>query len=98
MDGLDSKYKISKLQIGFFNFMVKPLFHTIGILFPKLKMLEEWGVKNNLQYQAVIDEHDIEQKVRESMDIKEGRVFKHYEGDKQVKEVEESVYRKSSGF
>jgi len=98
MDGLDSKYKISKLQIGFFNFMVKPLFHTIGILFPKLKMLEEWGVKNNLQYQAVIDEHDLEQKVRESMDMKEGRVFEHYDGDKQVKEVEESVYRKSSGF
>lgn len=62
MDGLDSEYKISKLQIGFFLWMVKPLFNTVGILFTKLKMLEEWGERNCAEYQAVIDAYDEGQK------------------------------------
>ncbi|EJK65585.1 hypothetical protein THAOC_13536, partial [Thalassiosira oceanica] len=36
MEGLDSQYKIAKLQIGFFRFMVKPLFKTVAKLFPNL--------------------------------------------------------------
>jgi hypothetical protein len=28
MDGLDSQYKIAKMQIGLFQFMVRPLFHN----------------------------------------------------------------------
>lgn len=62
MDGLDSQVEIAKVQIGFFNFMVKPLFHTLGILFSDLKMLEDWGEKNCLEYQMVIDAHNEEQK------------------------------------
>lgn len=59
MDGLDSEYKIAKLQIGFFHFMVKPLFNTVGILFTSLKMLEDWGLRNCVEYQTVIDAHDL---------------------------------------
>ena len=78
MDGLDSKYKIAKLQIGFFNFMVKPLFHTIGVLFPKLTMLEEWGENNSTEYQAVIDAHDNNENNAEvkSKIVKEQSVYK----------------------
>ena len=78
MDGLDSKYKIAKLQIGFFNFMVKPLFHTIGVLFPNLTMLEEWGENNSTEYQAVIDAHDNNENNAEekSKIVKEQSVYK----------------------
>mmetsp|Transcript_43901 Transcript_43901/g.92374 ORF Transcript_43901/g.92374 Transcript_43901/m.92374 type:complete len:463 (+) Transcript_43901:129-1517(+) len=56
MDGLDSEVDIAKVQINFFRFMVKPLFNTIGILFPNLQMFEGWGEKNCDEYQKVIDE------------------------------------------
>lgn len=62
MDGLDSQVKIAKMQIGFFSWMVKPLFNTIGKLFPDLKQLEEWGERNSNEYQLVIDKHEEEQK------------------------------------
>jgi len=61
MDGLDSQVKIAKVQIGFFRFMVKPLYHTIGILFSNLAVLEEWGEKNCVRYQMIIDEQDKKQ-------------------------------------
>ena len=88
MAGLDSQYKIAKLQIGFFNFMVKPLFHTIGILFPKLKMLEEWGEKNSVEYQAVIDAVDLEQK------IEKGQMESASLQDKKEEGLDDSVYKK----
>mmetsp|Transcript_32654 Transcript_32654/g.68681 ORF Transcript_32654/g.68681 Transcript_32654/m.68681 type:complete len:342 (-) Transcript_32654:45-1070(-) len=71
MDGLDSEYKIAKLQIGFFNFMVKPLFNTVGILFANLKMLEVWGENNCVEYQAVIDAYDMSHNVCDDANGKE---------------------------
>ncbi|KAL7535758.1 hypothetical protein ACHAWF_005264 [Thalassiosira exigua] len=65
MDGLDSQVKIAEVQIGFFKWMVKPLYHTIGLLFPALKMMEGWGEKHCDEYQVVIDEH--EKKLKDSM-------------------------------
>jgi hypothetical protein len=59
MQGLDSQYKIATMQIGFFKFMVRPLFHTLGNLFPNLKMMERWGERNCTEYQALIDAHDL---------------------------------------
>jgi hypothetical protein len=60
MDGLDSQVSIAKTQIGFYQFMLKPLFNTVGIFFPALKMLEDWGEMNCVEYQKVIDAHDKE--------------------------------------
>jgi hypothetical protein len=57
MDGLDSQVSIATTQIAFFEWMVKPLFNTVGILFPSLKMLEDWGEMNCDEYQKVIDAH-----------------------------------------
>jgi len=37
---------------------VKPLFNTVGKLFMNLKMLEDWGERNCMEYQAAIDTHD----------------------------------------
>jgi hypothetical protein len=47
MDGLDSQYEIAKMQIGFFQYMVRPLFHTIGTLFTELRILESWGERTH---------------------------------------------------
>ena len=60
MDGLDNQVSIAKTQIGFYQFMLKPLFNTVGIFFPALKMLEDWGEMNCVEYQKVIDDHDKE--------------------------------------
>lgn len=60
MDGLDSQVSIATTQIAFFEWMVKPLFNTVGILFPSLKMLEDWGEMNCDEYQKVIDAHNKE--------------------------------------
>ena len=55
MEGLDSQYKIAKLQIGFFRFMVKPLFNTAAKLFPNLAVLERFGEQNCDEYQELIN-------------------------------------------
>ncbi len=54
MDGLDSEYNIAKVQIGFFSFMVQPLFDCMGKLFPKLSHLNDWGEANCNGYREVI--------------------------------------------
>mmetsp|Transcript_1901 Transcript_1901/g.2647 ORF Transcript_1901/g.2647 Transcript_1901/m.2647 type:complete len:474 (+) Transcript_1901:187-1608(+) len=54
MDGLDSEYNIAKVQIGFFSFMVQPLFDTMGKLFPKLSHLNDWGEANCDGYREVL--------------------------------------------
>ncbi len=54
MDGLDNEYNIAKVQIGFFSFMVQPLFDTMGKLFPKLSHLNDWGEANCNGYREVI--------------------------------------------
>jgi hypothetical protein len=59
MQGLDSQYKIAKMQIGFYQFMVKPLFHILGKLFYNLEIMEHWGERNCAEYQAFIDAYDI---------------------------------------
>ena len=66
MDGLDSQVKIAKLQIGFFDWMVKPLYNTLGILFEPLKPLEGWGKRNCDGYQKVIDAHNVAIKQQEA--------------------------------
>ena len=54
MDGLDSEYNVAKVQIGFFSFMVQPLFDIVGKLFPKLSHLNNWGEANCDGYRKVI--------------------------------------------
>mmetsp|Transcript_12824 Transcript_12824/g.26427 ORF Transcript_12824/g.26427 Transcript_12824/m.26427 type:complete len:445 (+) Transcript_12824:148-1482(+) len=66
MDGIDSEYKIAKLQIGFFGFMVKPLFHTAGLLFPKSSHLEDWGEDNCDGYREVIKKYEEEHNITPS--------------------------------
>lgn len=59
MEGLDSQYKIAKLQIGFFRFMVKPLFKTVAKLFPNLSVLECFGDQNCDKYQELINKIEL---------------------------------------
>jgi len=59
MQGLDSQYKIAKMQVGFYQFMVMPLFHILGKLFYNLEIMEHWGERNCAEYQAFIDAYDI---------------------------------------
>ncbi|KAL7533616.1 hypothetical protein ACHAXR_005350 [Thalassiosira sp. AJA248-18] len=74
MDGLDSQVKIAKVQIGFFEWMVKPLYHIIGVMFSDLKMLNDWGERNCARYQLVIDEgqkEDVQNEVKKDADAHE---------------------------
>lgn len=80
MDGLDSQLHICKLQIGFFEWMVKPLYHTIGILFPNLEKLEEWGERNSAGYQAMIDEHEMKQAVISQTESDDRQAYENTEG------------------
>ena len=59
MEGLDSQYKIAKLQIGFFRFMVKPLLQTVAKLFPNLSVLECFGDQNCDMYQDLINKIEL---------------------------------------
>lgn len=54
MDGLDNEYHIAKIQISFFGFMVQPLYHAIGKLFPSLNHLNSWGQRNCEKYKEII--------------------------------------------
>lgn len=60
MDGLNSEYKIAKMQIGFFGFMVQPLFKTLGVLLPGAAHLEGWGVRNCDEYHKIVDAYERE--------------------------------------
>ena len=58
MEGLDTEYKVAKLQIGFFQFMVQPLFKLLGVLLPDTAHLERNGVRNSEQYQKIVDSYE----------------------------------------
>ncbi|KAL7516533.1 hypothetical protein ACHAWX_001541 [Stephanocyclus meneghinianus] len=62
MDGLDNEYNVAKTQISFFAFMVKPLFDSIGKLFPFLSHLNDWGERNCDEYRNVIEAFECNQK------------------------------------
>jgi hypothetical protein len=55
MKGLDDEEAIAKLQVGFINYVILPLWKAVAILFPKASLQEENCQTNAKLWQQIVD-------------------------------------------
>ena len=55
MDGLTNPVAVAKLQLGFIDYVVAPLWNSMGVIFPELKVASDNLASNRGKWKAIAD-------------------------------------------
>lgn len=61
MDGLTSRLAVAKLQIGFIDYVVSPLWNAVGTILPEFKVAVSNMATNRGKWKAIVDEETAKQ-------------------------------------